>query len=73
MDDIQQKFLAEMEEILNAEEEITLDSKLENIGEWDSIAHVAFFALARTTYAKKVNHQAVVHAETIRDLFEMIK
>lgn len=73
MDDRQQQFLNEMEEILNAEEPISLDSKLEDIDEWDSIATVAFFALARTTYGKKVNRQAVIVAKTIGDLFEMIK
>ena len=73
MDDQQQQFLNEMEEILNAEEPISLDSKLEDMDEWDSIATVAFFALARTNYGKKINRQAIINAETIRDLFEMIK
>lgn len=71
--DNEKKFLEEMTEILDADEGITLDSDIEDIGEWDSIAHVAFFALARTNYNKKVDRTAVVYAKTIRDLYEMIK
>ena len=65
-------FLEKMADILDAEEEISMDAQLDDIEEWDSLSVVSYVAMANTACGKKVDVKAVREAETIRDLYDLL-
>ena len=66
-------FIEKMMDILDAEEEITMDTQLDDIEEWDSLSVVSYVAMANTSCGKKIEPKTVCEAETIRDLYELLQ
>lgn len=68
-----EQFIEKMVDMLDAEEEITMDTVLDELDEWDSLSFVSFLAMANAAYGKKLNATDVKNAETVADLYELIK
>lgn len=66
-------FLERMTDILDAEEDVSMDMQLDDIEEWDSLSVVSYVAMANTACGKKINVKDVREAETIRDLYDLLK
>ena len=66
-------FLEKMADILDAEDDATMDAVLADIEEWDSLSVVSYVAMANTSCGKKVNVEDVREAVTIRDLYNLLK
>ena len=70
----EQLFLTKMqEEVLDTEMDISMDTPLGDIEEWDSLSVVSFIAMAKATCGKKVERVAIASAKTIGDLFALLK
>ena len=70
----EQDFIKKMQdEVLDTESELSLDTPLAEVEEWDSLSFVSFIAMAKAQGAIRVNTQAVNKATTMRDLFELMK
>lgn len=67
------EFLNRMTDILDAEDDVTMDAVLADIEEWDSLSVVSYVAMANTSCGKKVNVKDVREAETIQDLYNLLK
>lgn len=67
-----EEFLEQMLDILNREEEVNLDDKLEDIEEWDSLGYVAFLAMAAEFTEKTIKASEVRGAKTVRDLYNLV-
>lgn len=67
-----EEFLEQMLDILNREEEVSLEDKLENIDEWDSLGYVAFLAMVAEYTDKTVKASEVRGAETVGDLYKLV-
>ena len=70
---MENEFLEKMMDILDCEQEITMDSILDDIEEWDSLSFVSFLAMANASYGKKVIPANVKAAKTIAELFEIVR
>lgn len=68
-----EQFIEKMVDILDSEEEITMDTVLDDLEEWDSLSLVSFMAMANAVYGKKVVPADVKAAGTIKDLYELVK
>lgn len=68
-----EEFLNRMTDILDAEDDVTMDAVLADIEEWDSLSVVSYVAMANTSCGKKVNVKDVREAETIQDLYNLLK
>ncbi len=68
----EQEFIKKMVDITDTEDEIAMDTALEEIEEWDSLSHVGFLSLCANTSKTKVNASEVRKAETIRDLYNLL-
>ena len=66
------KFLELMVDILDTEAEITMDTVLENIEEWDSLSMVSFAAMADIEYNKKVVASDIKKVQVVRDLYNLV-
>ena len=67
-----EEFLEQMLDILNREEEVSLEDKLEDIEEWDSLGYVAFLAMAAEYTDKTIKASEVRGAQTVGDLYNLV-
>lgn len=68
-----EQFIEKMIDLLDTEEEITIDTVLDELDEWDSLSFVSFLAMANAAYGKKIEPSDVKIAETVGDLYDLIK
>lgn len=66
-------FIEKMTDILDAEDEISFDTNLGEIEEWDSLSIVSYIAMANVSCGKKVEIKSVKDAVTIQDLYDLLK
>ena len=67
-----EEFKEQMLDVLNREDEVELDDKLDDIEEWDSLGYVAFLAMAAEFTEKTIRASDVRNAKTVRDLYDLI-
>lgn len=70
---MEKEFLEKMMDILDCEQEISMKTRLNEVEEWDSLSFVSFLAMANANYGKKVVPANVKCAQTLDDLFELVK
>ncbi|MBQ7498754.1 MAG: hypothetical protein IJU00_13140 [Selenomonas sp.] len=68
----EKEFLTKLAELMDTEEELSLDKRLGEIEEWDSLSYVAFMAFAHNTFKRELERQAVRQAETVGDLYKLV-
>ena len=66
-------FLEKMADILDAEEEISFDTELRGLEEWDSLSIVSYIAMANASCGMKVDVKKVREAVTIGDLYDLLQ
>ena len=69
----EKEFLDVLDEILDTEEPVTMDTVLEDLEEWDSISFVSFAALANSAFGKTLNSSTIMEAKTVADLYALVK
>ena len=68
-----ENFIERMTDILDAEDEISFNTNLGEIEEWDSLSIVSYIAMANAACGKKVDVKKVREAVTIQDLYDLLK
>lgn len=68
----EKKFLEDFSELLDTEDEISLDTELDDIEEWDSLSYVSFVALALSKYKVAVANEEIKGASTVNDLYKAV-
>ena len=66
-------FLNKMMVLLDLEEEPKMEDFLADFDEWDSLAYVSFLSMANKVSTNRVYPDKVHAAETVADLFALIK
>lgn len=66
-------FLEKMVDILDAEEDLTMDMDLSGIEEWDSLGVLTFLAEMEPLAANPITADSVKAAKTIEDLYALVK
>ena len=67
----EKEFLDKLVELMDTESEVTMNSELDSIDEWDSLSYVAFLAMCATYSDKKIAPSDVKNAKTIRELYSL--
>ena len=68
----EQEFIEKMAEIMDTETELSMDTVLKTVEEWDSLSYVAFLAFGATIAKEKIRPADVKAAETLRDLYNLL-
>lgn len=68
----EQDFLDDLMDLMDTEDKITMETRLSDVEEWDSLSHVAFMALVATKASGKVAPTDVKTAQTVRDLYHLL-
>ena len=67
------KFIENLKNIMDTEENITLDTELSEIPEWDSVSMVAFFSYCGLkSEDTEMLMQQIENAQTVRDLYNIV-
>ena len=66
------KFLVQLAELMDTEEELSMEKQLEDIEEWDSLSYVAFMAFAHNVFKRDIERQAVRQAVNVGDLYKLV-
>ena len=66
-------FIEKMVDLMDTEDELTMDTNLLDIEEWDSLSFVSFIAFANAKVGKKVTSDMVRSAKTVSDLYHLIE
>lgn len=67
------EFLEVMDEILDTEESINMETKLDSLEEWDSLSALMFQSVMFKLNKKTVNPADLRQAKTIADLYAFVK
>lgn len=54
-------------------EQVTMDTNFKDIEEWSSMTALSIIAMVDEYYGKKLTGDEIRQAQTIRDLFEIVK
>ena len=60
------------DEVLDTENEVTMDTELATVEEWDSLSFVGFLAMARVATGRKLERATVQKAKALRDLYALL-
>lgn len=66
-------FIEKMVDLMDTEDELTMDTKLMDLEEWDSLSFVSFIAFASAQAGKKLTPDMVRSAKTVSDLYHLIE
>ena len=69
----EKEFLAQLADILETEENVTMETVLGDIEEWDSLSYVSFISMTNAALGKKVTVKELKAANTVAELFALIK
>ncbi len=67
------EFLEKMTEILEPEITLTMETKLAEVEEWDSLGLVSFVAMVDSEYGKTMVFADIKKAQTVQDLYLLVK
>jgi len=70
---MEDKFIQLFTEILEREERLKLDDKLEEIEGWDSLAALAVVSMIDDEYGITMSGKDLEKMQTVKDIFEYIK
>lgn len=68
----EQEFLSELDEILNTEENLTMDTELDTLEEWDSLSALMFQSLVFNRTKTALKPTDLKNAKTVRDLYSFV-
>jgi acyl carrier protein len=67
-----QEFLEEIADIIECEtSEISFDTVLEDVGEWDSLAVIGFVAMLDEKCDKIIDGELLTEVKTVHDLYSL--
>lgn len=69
----EKQFLSDIKDMLKVEEEISMDTDLMDIDNWDSFSMMTFIAMADEKYGAKFEPFAIAGAVLVEDLYLVVK
>ena len=66
------EFLAELQDIMDMEEALTMETDLAELEEWDSVSQIAFLAFAAQQGSSKLLPEIVKNAKTPAELYQLL-
>ena len=66
-----ENFIKSLTEIIDTEEKLTLETKLSDLEDWDSLSLVGFLSFCNSKLKLPVTPEEVKAAQTVADLFKI--
>ena len=69
----EKNFIEDLEEILNVEESLTMETNLDDLEEWESLTALMFQSFVYKATGKAPEPADIAKAKTVKDLYEFVK
>lgn len=69
----EKEFLAMLADLIDTEKVLTLDTKLAEIAEWDSLSFISFLSYCNSKFGKNLPPEKLKAAVTVADLFSFVE
>lgn len=69
----EKKFIDFMIELMDTDTELTMETRLADIEEWDSLSYVTFLASMSKMIDRRIEPKEVKSAETVKDLYDLMR
>lgn len=66
------EFIKQLTDIMDTETELTLETKLADVEEWDSLSLVSFLSFCNARLKRPILPEEIKNAQTVNDLFEIV-
>lgn len=66
------EFIKNLTDIMDTETELTLDTQLSEVEEWDSLSLVSFLSFCNARLKRPILPEEIKSAQTVKDLFEIV-
>lgn len=67
-----EEFIKNLTDIMDTETELTLDTQLSEVEEWDSLSLVSFLSFCNARLKRPILPEEIKSAQTVKDLFEIV-
>ena len=67
-----EEFIKKLQEIMDTEENLTLETNLSDIEDWDSLSFVSFLSFCNSRMKLSVTPDELKLAKTVGDLFKFV-
>lgn len=67
-----EEFIKNLTDIMDTETELTLDTQLSEVEEWDSLSLVSFLSFCNARLKRPILPDEIKSAQTVKDLFEIV-
>ena len=67
-----EEFLTNFKRIIETDEDLTLDTKLEDLNDWDSFSLTDFLAFCDEHTSRRIETDELKDAKTVNDLYKVI-
>lgn len=67
-----EEFIKNLKEIMDTESELTLDTRLKDVEDWDSLSFVAFLSFCNSKLKLSITPEELKPVETVGELFKIV-
>ena len=67
-----EEFIKKLTDIMDTDAQLTLETKLSDVEEWDSLSMVSFFSFCNARSKSPILPDAIKNAVTVNDLYKII-
>ena len=67
------EFLKTLKEMMDTDAELTLETKLSDVEEWDSLSLVTFLSYCNAKLNRPVEPEEIQKAQTVNDLYKFVE
>ena len=69
----EEKFIKQLTDIMDTEAELTLETKLADVEEWDSLSLVSFLSFCNARLKRPILPEEIKEAQTVKDLYAIVE
>lgn len=67
-----EEFIKQLTDIMDTETELTLDTNLSDVEEWDSLSLVSFLSFCNARLKRPILPEEIKSAQTVNDLYKIV-
>ena len=68
-----EEFIKKLIYIMDTDAQLTLETKLSDVEEWDSLSAVSFYSFCNTKLGKQIDVEDLKAAQTVNDLYKFVE
>ena len=68
-----QDFLDKMKEVIDTEADLSMDTELKSLEEWDSLSVVSIISVANALFGKRLTAKQITDSGTMADLYNLMQ